>query len=203
MIATYKHPVTTHKQQTWSSWALTGNVPVAIFQSTEVCHELPHRDLENFKQTRVLEKGVCHLRKHKPALLKHQSELQISSTITDVQCNIKRYWTLQHMHARPHVETRSEIQFQAKTGTSLSLTELCINQNLDVVHLQSCKSVAPHFLPTGLWEPLGNRTAAEELTWWDSYKVFFLFKPIRCTTTVLDFGHQISFQKDRALKLFT
>lgn len=56
------------------SVTLTGNVPVAIFQSKEVCHELPHRDLEYFKQTRVLEKGVCHLGKYRPALLKHKSE---------------------------------------------------------------------------------------------------------------------------------
>lgn len=48
---------------------LTGNVPVAIFQSIKVCHELPHGDLEDFKQTRVLKKGVCHLWKDKSASL--------------------------------------------------------------------------------------------------------------------------------------
>lgn len=74
---------------------LTGNVPVAIFQSTEVCHELPHRDLENFKQTRILEKGVCHLGKHKSALLKHQSERNITSTITDIKI-ITTFVTLVH-----------------------------------------------------------------------------------------------------------
>lgn len=46
---------------------LTGNVPVATFQGTEVGHELPNRDFEDFKQTGVLEKGVCHLWRHKPA----------------------------------------------------------------------------------------------------------------------------------------
>lgn len=86
-----------NKQKTnmslWISWGLhsvtlTGNVPVAIFQSTEVCHELPHRDLENFKQTRILEKGVSHLGKYKPDLLKHKSEHRITSTVTDDQWDI-------------------------------------------------------------------------------------------------------------------
>lgn len=46
------------------SVTLTGNVPVATFQSTEVCHEFPNRDFEDFKQTSVLEKGVGHLWRH-------------------------------------------------------------------------------------------------------------------------------------------
>lgn len=53
---------------------LTGNVSVAIFQSTEVRHELPHWDLENFKQTRILEEGVRHLRTHKTVSLKHSAQ---------------------------------------------------------------------------------------------------------------------------------
>lgn len=40
---------------------LTGNVSVAVFQSMKVWHELPHGDLEDFKQTHVLEKRVCDL----------------------------------------------------------------------------------------------------------------------------------------------
>lgn len=52
---------------------LTGNVPVPIFESTEVCHELPHRNFEDFKQTRILKKGVSHLWEQKPALLKYNA----------------------------------------------------------------------------------------------------------------------------------
>lgn len=44
---------------------LTGNVPVAIFQSVEIQHELPDGDLEDFKQTHVLKERVRHLWRHK------------------------------------------------------------------------------------------------------------------------------------------
>lgn len=60
---------------------LTGNVPVAIFQSIEVGHELPHGDLENFEQTRILKKGVCHLWRHKPGLLQRHSEHMTTSSM--------------------------------------------------------------------------------------------------------------------------
>lgn len=40
---------------------LTGNVPVAIFQSVEVQHELPDGDFEYFKETHVLKERVRHL----------------------------------------------------------------------------------------------------------------------------------------------
>lgn len=54
--------------------SLTGNVPVATFQGAEVRHEFPNRDFEDFKQTRVLEKGVCHLWRHKAASLTAHTE---------------------------------------------------------------------------------------------------------------------------------
>lgn len=60
---------------------LTGNVSVATFQSTEVRHELSQRDLEDLKETHILEQGVCHLRKHKPASLTHGcAETKTSNT---------------------------------------------------------------------------------------------------------------------------
>ncbi len=35
---------------------------IAVLQSAKVRHEFPHRDFEDFEQTRVLEQSVRHLR---------------------------------------------------------------------------------------------------------------------------------------------
>lgn len=44
---------------------LTGNITIAILQSTKVRHELPDGDFKDFKQTRVLEQSVRHLRERR------------------------------------------------------------------------------------------------------------------------------------------
>lgn len=67
-------PIRRTKLSAGVSVTLTGNVPVATFQGTEVRHELPNGDFEDFEQTRVLEKGVCHLWRHKPASVTAHTE---------------------------------------------------------------------------------------------------------------------------------
>lgn len=68
---------------------LTGNVPVAIFQSVEIQHELPDGDLENFKQTHVLKERVRHLCRQKQS--KFQNNV-LSSALAEPAQLQEQHW---------------------------------------------------------------------------------------------------------------